>query len=106
MFTRIFRTVLLVRPAFAGLFTACVFAVGCQPADMPADTATPVATVEAAAVPAGMPEPIVTTSGITSLVVENVELAFGGREFGDVGPYEWIDGSTQPRSTRWIRTMP
>ena len=90
MFTRIIRPVLATRPSLVGIFLASVFAVGCQPAQIPADTAVPVATTEAA--PARSPEPIVPTPGITSIVIESAEFAFGGREFGEVGPYEWIDG--------------
>ena len=95
MSTRLNRHLPLARSSVLGLFFAAVFVAGCQQAQTPADNAAadsdaaaPIASAQAALTPStGAP-----TSGITSIVVDSAELAFGGREFGDVGPYEWIDG--------------
>ena len=67
-----------------------VIAAGCQPAQTPGDisASTPVATAQAAMAP----DTAAPTSGVTGVVVDSVELAFGGREFGHSGAYEWVDG--------------
>ena len=95
MSTRLNRHLPPARSPVLGLFFAAVFVAGCQQAQTPADNAAAdsgaaasIASAEAALTPgSGAP-----TSGISSIVVDSAELAFGGREFGDVGPYEWIDG--------------
>ena len=91
MSTRLNRHLPLARSSVLGLFFAAVFVAGCQQAQTPADNAAadsdaaaPIASAQAALTPStGAP-----TSGITGIVVDSAELAFGGREFGDVGPYE------------------
>ncbi|MFL2546741.1 MAG: alpha/beta hydrolase domain-containing protein [Candidatus Rariloculaceae bacterium] len=72
--------------ASLGVTLALVILTGCEPAQ------TPTESVAATAPPEPLTAAIVSTSGITDIVVDSVELAFGGREFGDVGSYEWVNG--------------
>lgn len=94
MFTRFSLVGVAPRLQVLGLLVTGALVGGCQPAQTPGDTAAaaPVATAEAAAAPTATVAVMAPTSGLTSIVVDSAELAFGGREFGDVGAYEWVDG--------------
>ena len=77
-------------PRMVGLLAAGVLMAGCQQGEAPEaeSSMTPLVSAEAAMAPAAAAP----TSGVTSMVVDSVELAFGGREFGDAGRYEWVAG--------------
>ena len=79
-----------VRPRMVGLLAAGVLIAGCQQGEAPEaeSSMTPLVSAEAAMAPAAAAP----TSGVTSMVVDSVELAFDGREFGDAGRYEWVAG--------------
>ncbi|MCY3731462.1 MAG: alpha/beta hydrolase domain-containing protein [Rhodospirillaceae bacterium] len=64
-----------------GWLAAGWLVAGCQSGQTPTE---PTADLDAA--------PPAVTSGVTRVEVDGVEPAFGGRAFGEAGPYEWVSG--------------
>lgn len=69
-----------------GMLLLSIFAAGCQPPNTTDAEILPAASLTASA------DLGVSPFGVRRVEVDGVELAFEGREFGDVGQYEWVDG--------------
>ncbi len=96
MFTRFSFIDIAARLRLSGLLALGVLSAGCQPGQAPDDTSAAAGSAPAAVVTsaqaAASDMAAAPTSGVIGIVVDSAELAFEGREFGDAGAYEWVDG--------------